>query len=53
MTALRPAALLCHRLAVWPLAVLTLWGAFSPALIRLHQNQRRPAPSPRLPLVIS
>ena len=34
MTALRPAALLRHRLAVWLLAALTLWGAFSPTLMR-------------------
>lgn len=34
MTAFRPSALLRHRLGVWLLAALTLWGAFAPVLVR-------------------
>jgi hypothetical protein len=34
MTALRPSALLRHRLGVWLLAALTLWGACAPLLVR-------------------
>lgn len=34
MTAFRPSALLRHRLGVWLLAALTLWGACAPVLVR-------------------
>jgi hypothetical protein len=34
MTALRPSALLRHRLGLWLLVAITLWGACAPVLVR-------------------